>query len=153
LRSVLEQAVLTSPLFTTRWRWDAGRALALLRFAAARKFLRRFSACAPMICSPPCFPSQACQENIEGDIVISNHPLIREVMRDVLTEAMDIEGLERVLHGIVDGRITCIASIRRSRPSFPRNPDANPYAYLDDAPLEERRAALSKCAASYLTPS
>ena len=56
---VLEQAVLASPLFTVRWRWDAGRALALLRFRTARKFRRRFSACAPTICSPSVFPAGA----------------------------------------------------------------------------------------------
>src|SRR5260370_7524021 len=88
------------------------------------------------------FPeAQACQENIEGDITISNHPLIREVMKDVLTEAMDIEGLDRVLRGMADGSITCIAVDTPQPSQFSHEIlNANPYAYLDDAPLDEPRA-------------
>ena len=142
LRSVLEQAVLTSPLFTTRWRWDAGRALALLRFRGGKKVPPPIQRMRADDLLAAVFPeAQACQENIEGDITISNHPLIREVMKDVLTEAMDIEGLERVLHGIADGRITCLAVDTPQPSQFSHEIlNANPYAYLDDAPLEERRA-------------
>jgi ATP-dependent Lhr-like helicase len=142
LRSVLEQAVLTSPLFTTRWRWDAGRALALLRFRGGKKVPPPIQRMRADDLLAAVFPeAQACQENIEGDITISNHPLIREVMKDVLTEAMDIEGLERVLHGIADGSITCLAVDIPQPSQFSHEIlNANPYAYLDDAPLEERRA-------------
>jgi ATP-dependent Lhr-like helicase len=142
LRSVLEQAVLTSPLFTTRWRWDAGRALALLRFRGGKKVPPQIQRMRADDLLAAVFPeSRACQENIEGDITISNHPLIREVMKDVLTEAMDIAGLERVLRGIGDGRITCLAVDTPQPSQFSHEIlNANPYAYLDDAPLEERRA-------------
>jgi ATP-dependent Lhr-like helicase len=142
LRSVLEQAVLTSPLFTTRWRWDAGRALALLRFRGGKKVPPPIQRMRAGDLLAAVFPeAQACQENIEGDITISNHPLIREVMKDVLTEAMDIEGLDRVLHGISDGSITCVAVDTPQPSQFSHEIlNANPYAYLDDAPLEERRA-------------
>ncbi len=142
LRSVLEQAVLTSPLFTTRWRWDAGRALALLRFRGGKKVPPPIQRMRADDLLAAVFPeAQACQENIEGDIAISNHPLIREVMKDVLTEAMDIEGLERILQGIVEGRITCLAVDTPQPSQFSHEIlNANPYAYLDDAPLEERRA-------------
>ncbi|HMD06782.1 MAG TPA: DEAD/DEAH box helicase [Candidatus Acidoferrum sp.] len=142
LRSVLEQAVLTSPLFTTRWRWDAGRALALLRFRGGKKVPPPIQRMRADDLLAAVFPgAQACQENIEGDITISNHPLIREVMKDVLTEAMDIEGLERVLHGIANGSITCLAVDTPQPSQFSHEIlNANPYAYLDDAPLEERRA-------------
>ncbi|HEY2548544.1 MAG TPA: DEAD/DEAH box helicase, partial [Candidatus Acidoferrum sp.] len=142
LRSVLEQAVLTSPLFTTRWRWDAGRALALLRFRGGKKVPPQIQRMRADDLLAAVFPeAQACQENIEGDITISNHPLIREVMKDVLTEAMDIEGLERVLKGIYDGSINCIAVDTPQPSQFSHEIlNANPYAYLDDAPLEERRA-------------
>jgi ATP-dependent Lhr-like helicase len=142
LRSVLEQAVLTSPLFTTRWRWDAGRALALLRFRGGKKVPPQIQRMRADDLLAAVFPeAQACQENIEGDIKISDHPLIREVMKDVLTEAMDIEGLDRVLRGIVDGRITCLAVDTPQPSQFSHEIlNANPYAYLDDAPLEERRA-------------
>jgi ATP-dependent Lhr-like helicase len=142
LRSVLEQAVLTSPLFTTRWRWDAGRALALLRFRGGKKVPPPIQRMRADDLLAAVFPeAQACQENIEGDITISNHPLIREVMKDVLTEAMDIDGLDRVLRGIADGSITCLAVDTPQPSQFSHEIlNANPYAYLDDAPLEERRA-------------
>jgi ATP-dependent Lhr-like helicase len=142
LRSVLEQAVLTSPLFTTRWRWDAGRALALLRFRGGKKVPPPIQRMRADDLLAAVFPeAQACQENIEGDIIISSHPLIREVMKDVLTEAMDIEGLERVLRAIADGHITCLAVDTPQPSQFSHEIlNANPYAYLDDAPLEERRA-------------
>ena len=142
LRSVLEQAVLTSPLFTTRWRWDAGRALALLRFRGGKKVPPPIQRMRADDLLAAVFPeAQACQENIEGDITISNHPLIREVMKDVLTEAMDIDGLDRVLRKIADGSITCLAVDTPQPSQFSHEIlNANPYAYLDDAPLEERRA-------------
>src|SRR5262249_5064717 len=78
---------------------------------------------------------------IPGDIPISNHPLIREVMKDVLTEALDVAGLDRVLRDIADGRITCLAVDTPVPSQFSHEIlNANPYAYLDDAPLDERRA-------------
>src|ERR1700730_18341906 len=81
------------------------------------------------------------QGNIPGEITISDHPLIREVMKDVLTEALDFEGLNRLLRDIADGRITCLAVDTPAPSQFSHEIlNANPYAYLDDAPLEERRA-------------
>jgi ATP-dependent helicase Lhr and Lhr-like helicase len=142
VRQVLEQAVLASPLFTTRWRWDAGRALALLRFSGGRKVPPPIQRMRADDLLAAVFPeAQACQENIVGDITIPDHPLIREVMKDVLTEAMDIEGLERILKEMQEGRIRCVA-VDTSVPSQFSHEilNANPYAYLDDAPLEERRA-------------
>src|SRR5882762_7364837 len=142
-RSVLEQAVLTSPLFTTRWRWDAGRALALLRFRGGKKVPPNIQRMRADDLLAAVFPEQqACPENLApGDINIPNHPLIREVMKDVLTEAMDIEGLERVLRGIAAGEIKCLAVDTPVASQFSHEIlNANPYAYLDDAPLEERRA-------------
>ncbi|PYX09082.1 MAG: DEAD/DEAH box helicase, partial [Acidobacteria bacterium] len=83
----------------------------------------------------------ACQENIPGDIQIPNHPLVDEVMKDVLTEAMDVEGLKNLLCGMDEGRIRCIAVDTPVPSQFSHEIlNANPYAYLDDAPLEERRA-------------
>ncbi len=143
VRSVLEQAVLASPLFTTRWRWDAGRALALLRFRGGKKVPPNIQRMRADDLLAAVFPEQqACPENLApGDINIPNHPLIREVMKDVLTEAMDIEGLERVLRGIAGGEIKCLAVDTPVASQFSHEIlNANPYAYLDDAPLEERRA-------------
>ena len=83
----------------------------------------------------------ACQENIVGDIQIPDHPLVEEVMKDVLTEAMDIDGLRRVLEGIRSGAIRCLAVDTPVPSQFSHEIlNANPYAFLDDAPLEERRA-------------
>jgi ATP-dependent Lhr-like helicase len=143
LRSVLEQAVLASPLFTARWRWDAGRALALLRFRNGKKVPPPIQRMRSDDLLSAVFPEAlACQENLpEGDIAIPRHPLIREVMKDVLTEALDLEGLERVIRHIVEGRITCLAVDTPVPSQFSHEIlNANPYAYLDDAPLEERRA-------------
>jgi len=142
MRSILEQAVLASPLFTTRWRWDAGRALALLRFRGGKKIPPQIQRMRAEDLLAAVFPEAlACQENLPSDIPISNHPLIREVMKDVLTEALDIEGLERVLGDLTGGRITCLAVDTPMPSQFSHEIlNANPYAYLDDAPLEERRA-------------
>ncbi len=83
----------------------------------------------------------ACQENIEGDIQIPDHPLIKEVMKDVLTEAMDLDGLKKLLRDMDEGRIRCVAVDTPVPSQFSHEIlNANPYAYLDDAPLEERRA-------------
>jgi ATP-dependent Lhr-like helicase len=83
----------------------------------------------------------ACQENVEGDIKIPDHPLVREVMKDVLTEAMDLDGFLATLDGIADGRIRCVAVDTPVPSAFSHEIlNANPYAFLDDAPLEERRA-------------
>ena len=142
VRAVLEQAVLASPLFTARWRWDAGRSLALLRFRSGKKVPPPIQRMRADDLLAAVFPEAlACQENLPGEIPISNHVLIREVMKDVLTEALDLEGLERVLRDIVDGRITCLARDTPAPSQFSHEIlNANPYAFLDDAPLEERRA-------------
>jgi ATP-dependent Lhr-like helicase len=142
-RAVLAQAVLASPYFTTRWRWDAGRALALLRFRGGKKVPPNIQRMRADDLLAAVFPEQqACPENLAaGDIEIPDHPLIREVMKDVLTEAMDVDGLERVLRGINDGSIRCLAVDTPIASQFSHEIlNANPYAYLDDAPLEERRA-------------
>jgi ATP-dependent Lhr-like helicase len=142
VRNVLEQAVLASPFFTTRWRWDAGRALALPRFRGGKKVPPPIQRMRADDLLAAVFPQAlACQENISGEIAIPDHPLIREVMKDVLTEAMDLEGLQRILQDIAGGRITCLAVDTPSASQFSHEIlNANPYAYLDDAPLEERRA-------------
>jgi ATP-dependent Lhr-like helicase len=83
----------------------------------------------------------ACQENNTGEIVIPDHPLVRETMKDALTEAMDIQGLKKLLSSIGAGDIRCLAVDTPAPSQFSHEIlNANPYAYLDDAPLEERRA-------------
>jgi ATP-dependent helicase Lhr and Lhr-like helicase len=139
---ILEQAALASPIFGTRWRWDATRALALLRFQSGKKVPPQIQRMRSDDLLASVFPDvAACQENIEGDIKIPDHPLVHEVMKDVLTEALDIEGLTEVLRGIEQGRIRCLAVDTPVPSQFSHEIlNANPYAYLDDAPLEERRA-------------
>jgi len=139
---LLEQASLASPIFGTRWRWDANRALALLRFQGGKKVPPQIQRMRSDDLLASVFPDvAACQENIEGDIKIPDHPLIREVMKDVLQEAMDLEGLKDVLRGMESGKIRCIAVDTPVPSQFSHEIlNANPYAYLDDAPLEERRA-------------
>jgi ATP-dependent Lhr-like helicase len=139
---ILEQAALASPIFQTRWRWDATRALALLRFQGGKKVPPQIQRMRSDDLLASVFPDvAACFENIEGDIKIPDHPLVAEVMKDVLTEALDIDGLSEVLRGIEQGRIRCLAVDTPVPSQFSHEIlNANPYAYLDDAPLEERRA-------------
>src|SRR6266496_4443199 len=142
VQPILEQAALASPIFGTRWRWDANRALALLRFQGGKKVPPQIQRIRSDDLLASVFPDvAACQENIAGDIQIPDHPLVAEVMKDVLTEAMDIEGVKELLRRMEDGRIRCIAVDTPVPSQFSHEIlNANPYAYLDDAPLEERRA-------------
>jgi ATP-dependent helicase Lhr and Lhr-like helicase len=142
VQPILEQASLASPIFGTRWRWDASRALALLRFQNGKKVPPQIQRIRSDDLLASVFPDvAACQENIDGDIQIPDHPLVHEVMKDVLTEAMDIDGLQKLLRGISDGSIRCIAVDTPVPSQFSHEIlNANPYAFLDDAPLEERRA-------------
>ncbi|HTU35793.1 MAG TPA: DEAD/DEAH box helicase [Candidatus Acidoferrum sp.] len=142
VRDVLEQAVLASPIFTTRWRWVAGRALALLRFQHGKKVPPQIQRMRSDDLLAAVFPEAlACQENIVGDIRIPDHPLVGEAMKETLTEAMDIDGLTELLRAIGSGQIRCVAVDTPVPSQFAHEIlNANPYAYLDDAPLEERRA-------------
>ena len=142
VQPILEQAVLDSPIFATRWRWDANRALALLRFHSGKKVPPQIQRMRSDDLLASVFPdAAACFENIEGERKIPDHPLVNEVMKDVLTEAMDVEGLKALLRGMADGSIRCLAVDTPVPSQFSHEIlNANPYAYLDDAPLEERRA-------------
>ncbi|MGB7763982.1 MAG: DEAD/DEAH box helicase [Candidatus Acidiferrales bacterium] len=142
VEELLSQAVLASPIFTSRWRWAAGRALALLRFQGGKKVPPQIQRMRSDDLLAAVFPhALACPENLSGDIEIPDHPLVRETMKDALTEAMDIDGLKSVLEGIVSGKIQCVAVDTPLPSQFSHEIlNANPYAYLDDAPLEERRA-------------
>jgi ATP-dependent Lhr-like helicase len=142
VQPILEQAALDSPIFATRWRWDANRALALLRFQNGKKVPAQIQRMRSDDLLASVFPdAAACFENIQGGRQIPDHPLVGEVMKDVLTEAMDIDGLKFVLSGLADGRIQCLAVDTPVPSQFSHEIlNANPYAFLDDAPLEERRA-------------
>jgi ATP-dependent Lhr-like helicase len=144
VREVLLQAVLQAPMFATRWRWNASRSLALLRFANGRKVPPQIQRMRAEDLLAAVFPDAiACQDNMtrERERRIPDHPLVQETLRDCLTEAMDVDGLTDVLGGIEAGTIRCVAIDTPSPSPFSHEIlNANPYAFLDDAPLEERRA-------------
>jgi ATP-dependent helicase Lhr and Lhr-like helicase len=138
---VLTQAMLDSPLFGARWKWNAQRALAVLRFAGGHKVpppLQRMRADDLLAA---CFPDQvACAENLTGEIRIPDHPLVSETIDNCLHEAMDLKGLINILDRIAAGTLRTVAvETPEPSPFCHEILNANPYAYLDDAPLEERR--------------
>jgi ATP-dependent Lhr-like helicase len=139
---VLQQAVLTSPIFTARWRWDASRALVLQRFQGGKKVAPPIQRMRADDLLATVFPdAAACPENLETQPTVPEHPLVREVMKDALTEAMDVEGLKLILERVLNGSIQCLAVDTPVPSQFSHEIlSANPFAYLDDAPLEERRA-------------
>ncbi len=142
VEDVLTQALLAAPMFTARWRWNASRALAVLRFSGGRKTPPPIQRMRADDLLAAVFPDQAaCGENIVGDIRIPDHPLVNETIRDCLHEAMDLDGLKAVLVAIRSGDIRAVAVDTAEPSPFSHEIlNANPYAFLDDAPLEERRA-------------
>jgi ATP-dependent Lhr-like helicase len=139
---VLTQALLDTPMFTARWRWNVSRALAVLRFAGGRKVAPALQRMRSDDLLAAVFPDQAaCAENLTGEIRIPEHPLVKETIGDCLHEAMDLTRLQELLDSIKRGDVKTVA-IDTAEPSpFSHEIlNANPYAYLDDAPLEERRA-------------
>lgn len=143
IKDVLVQAVLQSPLFNTRWRWDATRALALVRFRGGKKVPPNIQRMRSEDLLAAVFPdAAACQDNLGGrDVELPDHPLIEETMKDALTEALDIDGLLEVLVKVQQNDIQCLAVDTAIPSPFSHEIlNANPFAFLDDAPLEERRA-------------
>ena len=141
--NVLTQAVLQAPLFGIRWRWDASRALVLLRFSGGRKVPPPIQRMRSDDLLAAVFPEQVqCQDNAPpGDVELPDHPLVFEATRDCLTEAMDLEGLKQVLKDIERGEIEVFARDTTQPSVFSHQVlNAMPYAFLDDAPLEERRS-------------
>ncbi len=141
-RDVLVQALLAVPFFGTRWRWNVTRALQMKRAMKGKRvppFLQRMRA-EDLLTAV--FPAQtACQENVVGDIPLPDHPLIRQTVDDCLFEASDIEGWLTVLRDIEADKIELVGLDSREPSPFAHQLlNANPYAFLDDAPLEERRA-------------
>ena len=138
---LLVQAMLDAPMFGSRWRWNATRALAVLRSRGGKKVptpLQRMDA-EDLVAAV--FPDQlACPENLVGDREIPDHPLVQQTIADCLLEAMDFPGLKRVLEGMDAGRFTLVArDTPEPSPLSHEVLNAKPYAFLDDAPLEERR--------------
>jgi ATP-dependent Lhr-like helicase len=141
VREVLTQALLDAPMFMTRWRWVAGVALALPRFRGGKKVPPQLARMDAEDLVAAIFPDQlACAENVAGPREIPDHPLVRQTIDDCLNEAMDIAGLERLLTGIETGAVHVVTrDLTEPSPLALEVLSARPYAYLDDAPLEERR--------------
>ncbi len=140
---VLLQAILQAPVFGTRWRWNATRFLALLRHTGGRKVPAPLQRMRSEDLLAAVFPAQVqCQDNASGvEIDPPDHPLVFETIRDCLTEAMDLNGLKQVLAAIERGEIEVYARDTVQPSVFSHQIlNAMPYAFLDDAPLEERRA-------------
>jgi ATP-dependent helicase Lhr and Lhr-like helicase len=141
VREVLIQAMLDSPMFTTRWRWVAGVSLALPRFRAGKKVPPQFLRMQAEDLVAAVFPDQiACAENLVGEREVPDHPLTNQAIHDCLHEAMDLEGLERLLRRLEAGEIELVCcDLTQPSPLALEALSAGPYAFLDDAPLEERR--------------
>jgi len=138
---VLVQALLDAPLFPVRWRWNATTALALPRFQGGKKVPPQLQRMKSEDLLATVFPDQvACLENIVGEREIPDHPLVNQTLHDCLREAMDVDGLLHILRGLEEGSITVVArDLAAPSPLAGEVLSAAPYAYLDDAPLEERR--------------
>ncbi len=141
VRDILVQAFLDAPVFQTRWRWNTTVSLAIPRNRHGRRVPAPLQRAMADDLMAAVFPdAAACFENIAGDRQIPDHPLVNQTMRDCLYEAMDFDGLYRVLERIHAGEIELIArDTVEPSPLAHEILGARPYAFLDDAPLEERR--------------
>ncbi len=138
----LTQASLAAPMFTNRWRWNASRALAVERFSRGRKVPMAIQRMRAEDLLGAVFPDQVmCQDNRAGPVNLPDHPLTRETMENCLREAMDVDGFKETLTRLGRGEIATV-TVETPAPSPMAHEilNANPYAFLDDAPLEERRA-------------
>ena len=138
---VLTDALLAAPMFGARWKWNASRALAVPRFLGGRKVPPPIQRMRADDLLAAVFPDQAaCAENLEGEIRIPDHPLVNETIDNCLHEAMDLDGLIAILERMEEGTLRTVAvDTPEPSPFCHEILNANPYAYLDDAPLEERR--------------
>jgi ATP-dependent Lhr-like helicase len=139
---MLTQAALRAPMWGVRWRWNATRSLAVLRSQSGKKVPFNILRMRTDDLLAQVFPAQAqCQEHAAGTIELPDHPLARETLRDCLTEAMDIEGLRTLLTRMGKGELRLLArDVPEPSPLSHEILNSAPYAFLDDAPLEERRS-------------
>src|SRR5207248_85917 len=138
---VLTQALLNAPMFNIRWRWNATRALAIPRWRSGGKVAPQLQRMAAEDLLALVFPDQlACAENLAGPVEVPAHPLVEQTVRDCLEEAMDLRGLEALLQSFERGERHLIArEMTEPSPLAQEILTAKPYAFLDDAPAEERR--------------
>jgi ATP-dependent Lhr-like helicase len=141
VEDTLIQAMLDSPMFTARWRWNASISLAIRRSSGGKRTPPQIQRMAAEDLIAVVFPDQiACAENLTGPREIPDHPLVKQTLQDCLHEAMDLDGLQGLLRGLEAGEIRVVAKdLPTPSPLAGEILTARPYAYLDDAPLEERR--------------
>lgn len=141
VRDVLIQALLDAPMFGVRWRWNASRSLAILRRRGGTRVAPALQRMDSEDLVSLVFPDQlACLENIAGEREVPEHPLVNQTIEDCLHEAMDIDGLEKLLQRLTSGEFTLIAKdLREASPLAQEIINAKPYAFLDPAGLDERR--------------
>ena len=137
----LRQAALAAPFFGTRWRWNATRALAVPRRRGGKKVPPPIQQMRAEDLLAAVFPAQvACQEHVAAPIELPDHPLVHQTMHDCLHEVMDLPGFLDVLGRIESGAVRLHArDTTEPSPMAHEILNAKPYAFLDDAPLEERR--------------
>ncbi len=138
----LTQALLASPMFQVRWRWNLNRSLIVLRQRGGRRNpppIQRMESDDLMVAVFPTLT--ACQENAAaGPIDIPDHPLVRQTIHDCLHEATDVDGLVALLQGLEAGAVQPhFRDLTEPSPLAHEILNGRPYTYLDDAPLEERR--------------
>ncbi|MEO0424105.1 MAG: DEAD/DEAH box helicase [Pseudomonadota bacterium] len=140
-RRVLVQALLDAPMFPARWRWCATTALAIRRTSNGRRVPAQVQRNEAEDLIALVFPDQlACLENLSGPRDVPNHPLVTQAVDDCLHEHMDITRLEGVLREVFDGEFEIVArDTPVPSPMAQAVVAARPYAFLDDAPAEERR--------------
>ena len=141
VRDVLTQALLDAPMFALRFRWNAGAALALPRFAGGTKVPPQIQRMKSEDLLATVFPDQvACLENIVGERKIPDHPLVAQTLQDCLYDAMDLQGLVALLKKLESGEARIVARDLTAPSQLAAEIlGARPYAFLDGAPLEERR--------------
>ena len=141
VRDAVTQALLATPMFPTHWRWNATTALAVRRNNKGRKAPAQFQRSDAEDLMAVIFPDQlACQDNLTGEREIPRHPLVEQTVSDCLNDLMDIVGLEKILRRYEDGRIRFhCRDLGGPSPLAQEILSARPYAFLDDAPAEERR--------------
>ena len=139
---MIPQTLLAAPVFPTRWRWNATNALAVRRMRNGRRAPPYFQRADAEDLIAVIFPDQlACQENVAGEREIPSHPLVDQTIHDCIHETMDIDGLVALLGRLEAGEMTIVGrDLAAPSPLAQEILNARPYAFLDDAPAEERRA-------------
>lgn len=141
IAAALTHAVLVTPMFGVRWRWNLNRSLVVLRYRAGRRNPPPIQRMETDDVTAAVFPSlAACQDNATGPREIPDHPLVRQTLHDCMTEAMDLSGLQQLLDAIESEQVRVhFRDTTEPSPLSHEILNARPYTFLDDAPLEERR--------------